>query len=75
MKILSAIIVTGRGADDVSLLTDLPSPTPKVEHPGACLCFEFKAERGTGAGYVHYHWPGIPIEIISLEQPWATRYP
>ncbi len=63
MKIISAIIIQNhRGADHVSLETDLPDPG--WPYTGK-LNLDFKAAKGSAEKYIHEHFPGIPIDIRS----------
>lgn len=50
MTITKVTIIQGRGADLVSLHTELPGPFPKVTNE--TLCLDFRAEYMTGIDYV-----------------------
>lgn len=64
MKIISAIVVQGFGADQVMLHTDLPEATYPWDTK---LCVTFTASAGRGPQYVTTHWPGVPVEIVARD--------
>lgn len=68
MKIKRAsIVIFPHHADKISLITDLPSPTPKVDDAGETLWLSFDAEKGTGVDYVknNFHLEG-EIEVVEV---------
>jgi hypothetical protein len=66
ISILSASVITGRGADQVALNTDLPCPfTIEGEPSQSKLSLYFSASAGTGVEYVRKHFL-IEPEVIDL---------
>lgn len=61
MNILSATVIVGMGADNVSLKTDLPSPITCF--PEEKLMLKFEATTGTGIEYVKKNF-GIEPNVI-----------
>ena len=57
----ATVVLTNHGKDRISLDTEYPSPTPKVDPEPLSLTFE--AEKGTGVEYVKNTF-GIEPEVI-----------
>lgn len=64
INITKITVLTGYGADKVTLHTDLPSGTPAVSREPLSLSLE--AARGEGEAYAGKHFPGLPIEVINM---------
>jgi hypothetical protein len=66
MKIISAIVLTGRGPDKVMLKTDLPCQyVPAFLPSQPPLELDFHATAGTGVEYVRENF-GLEPEIIEM---------
>lgn len=57
----ATVVLTNHGKDRISLDTEYPSPTPKVDPEPLSLTFE--AEKGTGVEYVKDTF-GIEPKVI-----------
>lgn len=57
------VLTSKHSTDIVLILTDMPSPYPKVSSEP--LILEFKAEAGEGVNYVLNNFGRIPDEVIS----------
>jgi hypothetical protein len=73
MKVKSAHVITGRGPDLVSLITDLPVPIGWNQHSADTAHLKFEATAGAGINYVHQHFPGVPIESLNLGDSTLTQ--
>lgn len=65
MKILSILVVTGHGADLISIDTDLPNACYPYD---GRQCLNFKAAKGTGEAYVKKHFPDVVITVRRDEE-------
>ena len=57
IEIKSALVIINRGADEISLETNLPDPCWPYDD---VLCLRFRAAKGTGADYVRKHFHPNP---------------
>ena len=56
------IVLSGHGADHVSLFTDLPSSMPAVTDQG--LILSFNVARNGAEAYMAKHFPNVPVTVI-----------
>ena len=63
MKVISAVVLTGRGADKIMLQTDLPCATWPYNGNQS---FSSEAASGSGPDYVRKHF-GIEPRVINID--------
>lgn len=72
MKVTDITVVIGGGPDTVLMKTDLPH----AHYPWTgFLTVKFHAAAGTGAAYADKHFPGVPVEIVSMDTGAAPPAP